>query len=206
MFITFEGIDYSGKTTQAKMLIRRLRQMEMPVVYVREPGGTKISEAIRDILLDHRNREMHAHTELLLYMAARSQIVQEIIKPAIQAGKVVVCDRYIDSSVAYQGYGRGIDLEWVHRLNDFATEHLKPDITFLLDLSPERAAERRQRKARRQDRMESEALEFYSNIRKGYRKLAEAEPRRVMILDAELPRDQIHQQIWEMIKPGLSQR
>ncbi len=206
MFITFEGIDYSGKTTQAKMLIRRLRQMEMPVVYVREPGGTKISEAIRDILLDHRNREMHPHTELLLYMAARSQIVQEIIKPAIQAGKVVVCDRYIDSSVAYQGYGRGIDLEWVYRLNDFATEHLKPDITFLLDLSPERAAERRQRKARRQDRMESEALEFYSNIRKGYRKLAEAEPRRVMILDAELPRDQIHQQIWEMIKPGLSER
>ncbi len=206
MFITFEGIDFSGKTTQAKKLIRRLQDMQVPVMYVREPGGTKISEAIRDILLDRKNREMHANTELLLYMAARSQIVQEIIKPALQAGNVVICDRYIDSSMAYQGYGRGLDLNLVRQLNDFATTQLKPDMTFLLDISPELAAQRRQRKGHEQDRMEIETREFHARIRDGYLKLAEAEPERFVVLNGELAPEDIHRLIWQKVKPRLNQR
>ncbi|MDQ7052990.1 MAG: dTMP kinase [candidate division KSB1 bacterium] len=206
MFITFEGIDFSGKTTQAKKLIRRLQNMQVPVMYVREPGGTKISEAIRDILLDRKNLEMHANTELLLYMAARSQIVQEIIKPALQAGNVVICDRYIDSSMAYQGYGRGLDLVLVRQLNDFATTQLKPDMTFLLDISPDLAAQRRQRKGRQQDRMEIETREFHARIRDGYLKLAEAEPQRFVVLNGELASEEIHRLIWQKVEPQLNQR
>jgi dTMP kinase len=188
LFITFEGGEGSGKTTQLKALLVHLRAAGRGGVETRDPGGTHIGKQIRALLLDRDNARMAPAAELLLYEASRAQLVHEVIRPALSAGRIVLCDRFTDSTVAYQGYGRGLDLELIARLNALATGGLRPDLTFLLDLDPavgllratQRVAERRDR----QDRIEAEVLTFHLQVRAGYRAIAAAEPERVTVLDA----------------------
>lgn len=197
VFFSFEGIDFSGKSTQIKKLTHRLEQRQLPVLFVREPGGTAISEEIRAILLDHRNIDMHARTEILLYAAARAQIVEEKIRPALAQGQIVLCDRYIDSTAAYQGCGRHLGLETTTTINRFATQALLPARTFLLDISPETAEQRRQLAGKSQDRLEQEAREFHARVRAGYLQIATAEPDRFVVIDGEQPMPEIAEQIWQ---------
>ena len=185
LFITFEGGEGSGKTTQLKALLIHLRSTGLGAVETRDPGGTPIGKQIRALLLDRDNSRMASAAELLLYEASRAQLVHEVIRPALEAGRIVLCDRFTDSTVAYQGYGRGLDLELIARLNALATGGLRPDLTFLLDLDPAAGLVRAtQRVAERQDRMEGEVLAFHQQVRTGYRAIAAAEPERVTVLDA----------------------
>ncbi len=183
-FITFEGIDGCGKSTQLELFSLYLSERGIRYELIREPGGTVIGEKIREILLDKMNTGMSAETELLLFEASRSQIVREIILPALREGAVVICDRFSDSTTAYQGYGRGIDIGSVKALNDYATSGLKPDITFLFDISAEAASRRMGIRERESDRLDSESREFAGRVRNGYIKLAEEEPERVRMIDA----------------------
>lgn len=183
LFITFEGVDGAGKSLHLGLILDYLRQnAAAEVVATREPGGTGISEKIRDIILDKENVRMTAMTEALLYAAARAQHVQEVILPAIRNGKIVLCDRFLDSSIAYQSAARGISAETVLAVNQHALEGLSPDLTFLLDLSPEQALARK-KKAKEPDRLESEELDFYRRVREGYLALAMSEPNRFVVLD-----------------------
>jgi dTMP kinase len=187
-FITLEGGEGSGKTTQLRALLTHLRSTEREVVETRDPGGTSIGNQIRNLLLDGENARMDPLTELLLYEASRAQLVQEIVRPALEAGRIVVCDRFTDSTVAYQGYGRGLDLDLIARLNELATRGIQPDLTCLLDLDPtvglERVSSRLAAPRSRRDRLENEALAFHERVRHGYRTLAATEPERVILLDA----------------------
>ncbi len=183
-FISFEGIDFSGKSEQCRLLVARLRAAGYDHVEpVREPGGVKIAEAIRRILLDHRNAEMNARTELLLYSSARAQITSEKIMPALQAGKIVVADRYVDSATVYQGFGRRLDLELVAAVNRFATFALLPHLTLLIDVPWSIAQERQRRANLPKDRLEREQPEFYEGVRAAYLRVAEQEPQRFVIID-----------------------
>jgi dTMP kinase len=187
-FITFEGGEGSGKTTQLKALLAQVRALHGDAVQTRDPGGTAIGNQVRELLLNGDNVRMSALAELFLYEASRAQLVQEVIRPALAAGRIVLCDRFTDSTVAYQGYGRGLDLDLVERLNAVAAEGLRPDLTFLLDLDPvvglARVAERLAQPRQPRDRLEGEVLEFHQRVRAGYRTLAAREPERVVILDA----------------------
>jgi dTMP kinase len=188
LFITFEGGEGSGKTTQIKGLLAHLRATGRDAVETRDPGGTPIGKQIRGLLLDPRNAGMATAAELLLYEASRAQVVHEVIRPALAGGCTVLCDRFTDSTVAYQGYGRGLDLDLIAQLNALATEGLRPDLTVLLDLDPTvglaRAAQRVAQQQSRHDRIEEEVLTFHQRVRAGYRAVAAAEPERVMVLDA----------------------
>ena len=188
VFITFEGGEGSGKTTQLRPLLAYLRSAGKDVVETRDPGGTSIGKQIRALLLDRDNTRMAPATELLLYEASRAQLVQEVIRPALAAGRVVLCDRFTDSTVSYQGYGRGLDLHCIARLNALATDGLRPDLTFLLDLDPAvgllRATQRVAERPAQRDRIEGEVLAFHQRVRTGYRTIAAAEPQRVIVLDA----------------------
>jgi dTMP kinase len=181
IFITLEGIEGCGKTTQAGLLKDFLVGQGYEVVLTREPGGSSISEKIRQILLDTANSSMVALTELLLYEASRSQHVSETIQPALRRGAFVICDRFYDASTAYQGYGRGIDVETVTELNLVATGGLKPDLTIVLDLP---VTEGLKRLGRNLDRIEGETPGFHEKVRKGYVRIADSEPERVRIVDA----------------------
>ena len=188
LFITFEGGEGSGKTTQLKALLTHLRSTGREAIETRDPGGTPIGKQIRALLLDRDNIRMAPAAELLLYEASRAQLVHEIVRPALQAGRIVLCDRFADSTVAYQGYGRGLDLELIARLNALATDGLRPDLTFLLDLDPAvgllRAIRRLAGPQERYDRIEGEVLACHQRVRTGYRSIAAAEPERVIVLDA----------------------
>jgi dTMP kinase len=186
-FITFEGVDGAGKTTQVHRLAKALGEN---VVVTREPGGTIISERIREIFLNSDG--MTAQTELLLIAAARAQHVEEVIRPALEANQIVICDRFIDATVAYQGYRGGIDLELIHRLNQTATGGLKPDLTFVLDLPPEIGLQRQQQGRTHRDRLDREPLESHYKVRAGYLAAAKAEPHRVKLIDATQSRDAVH--------------
>jgi len=203
MFITLEGIDYSGKTTQAKLLVERLKKTKKEVIFLREPGGTNISEKIRSILLDKQHLELTQIAELFLFSAARHQLVTEVIKPALKSGKFVVCDRYDDSTTAYQGYGRGIDLNDVKLINRIATEGLRPDLTFYLDVQIEEIFKRQQSKNVSTDRMEESGRIFFEKVRKGYLVLAKEEPERFMVINGNRQIDIIHNEIWEIIKQRI---
>jgi dTMP kinase len=181
IFITLEGIEGSGKTTQAELLRDLLLANGHKVVITREPGGSPIGEKIRDILLDVSHIEMAALTELLLYEASRCQHVYQTIKPALDEGKVVICDRFYDASTAYQGYGRGLDIEMVKNLNLVATEGQKADLTIVLDLP---VAEGLRRLGQNLDRIEAETVGFHEKVRQGYLDLARSEPDRVKVIDA----------------------
>lgn len=183
VFISLEGIDGCGKTTLKENLLA-LMSNHYQVIGIREPGGTVISEKIRDMLLDVHNDGIIGKTEALLYAAARSQLVEEVIRPALAQGKIIIADRYFDSTIAYQGYGRGLDLEFLEDLNRICTGGLNPDVTLLLDIDPMEGQNRRSRGT--PDRLEQEGLEFQQRIRAGYLKLHEKEDGRIKLLDARL--------------------
>jgi dTMP kinase len=206
LFITFEGIDLCGKSTQAQLLVDHLRTKSIEVVLSREPGGPPISEKIRQILLSREHASMSPLPGLLLYEAGRAQHTEELIRPTLEAGKCVILDRYGDASVAYQGWGRGLGADLVKRLNDLATGGLLPDITILLDLSPEEAARRAPQKDWQADRLEGEVIDFHRRVREGYRQLAEEESYRVKLIDGRGRVDDIHQQILKLVQPLVQRR
>ena len=201
VLITFEGIDYAGKTTQIELLIQALEEAGLLVLLVREPGGTLISEKIRRILLDPASQEMCPEAELLLYSASRAQLIWEKVLPALEKGQVVICDRFYDSSTAYQGYGRGLDLDFIAGLNQFAAFGLVPEVTFFLDLEPEVAAMRQKKRGKVGDRLESSSPEFFVRVRNGYFQIADDRTRNVIRLEANLNPEVLHQQIWNEVKP-----
>jgi dTMP kinase len=179
-FISLEGIDGCGKTTLREQLHDYLKD-KYEILILREPGGTEVSEKIRDMLLDIRNVGIRPRTEAFLYAASRSQLVEEMIRPALLAGKVVIADRYMDSTIAYQGYGRGLDIAFLQALNQLCTDGLKPDLTLLLDIDPREGQRRRKKDI--PDRLEKEGLAFQSRIRQGYLAMQQAEPERIKILN-----------------------
>lgn len=181
-FITLEGVDGSGKSTQASLLVERLREQRREVVALREPGGTPISEKIRALLLDPENAEMADECELLLYEASRAQLVREVIEPALLRGAIVVCDRFYDSTHAYQHGGRGLSDALVSRANELGCCGLSPDVTLVLDIDPAAALARAT--AQGADRLEAEGLAFQQRVRKDYLALAKADPARVCVIDA----------------------
>ena len=203
MFISFEGIDYSGKTTQAKLLVDRLKLAGKEVLFLREPGGTKISEKIRDILLDKLHLEMQQKTELFLFSAARTQLVSEVIAPALKRNVIVVCDRFYDSTTAYQGFGRGLDLNDIERVNLIATSGTIPDVTVLVDIEVDEIARRRRIVGLAEDRMESGGKKFYENVRRGYLSIAQKEPGRFFRIDGLLPILTLHEKIWSIVQQRL---
>jgi dTMP kinase len=182
-FISFEGIEGTGKSTQAKLLQQGLLGLGYEVILTEEPGGTLISLRVREILLSVDHTNMKPITELLLYNAARAQHIEEVILPALNRGAVVITDRFTDSTFAYQGYGRGIDLKLLGSIDKIATNGLRPDITMLLDLDVETGL-KRNRRINKTDRLELEDVEFHQRVRKGYHELAAKEPERIKVLDA----------------------
>jgi dTMP kinase len=184
LFITFEGPDGSGKSTQIQLLSKALTAAGYDVLTVREPGGTAISEQIRDVVHSLRNREMSDRAECLLYNAARAQLVDQLIVPHLQRGGIVLSDRYADSTLAYQGYGRGLDLNAVRSVIAFATNNLKPDVTFYLDLEVEEGIERRKRGGGEWNRLDDQALEFHRRVRAGYLQMVSEAPTRWVRIDA----------------------
>ncbi len=200
-----EGIEGTGKTTQARILAERLGGEGYEVVLTREPGGTVISDRIREILLMPDHREMSPMTELLLYNAARVQHLTEKILPSVRAGKVVITDRFTDSTIAYQSYARGIDPGLIASLDALATGGLRPDLTLLFDLDVETGL-RRNRGARKVDRFELEDIEFHRKVRDGYLRIAETEPRRVRMVDASLPAGEVSARVWEIVAAEIRDR
>lgn len=202
-FISFEGIDGSGKSTQIKRLFDSLVSNNIDAILVREPGGTQIGEKIRSILLEKDYVGMTPVTELLLYEAARAQIVAEVIIPSLSEGKTVICDRFFDSTLAYQGYARGLSLESVDFLNHLSTGGVEPDVTFLLDIEPEKAALRMRNRQAGNDRLEDEGLYFMKKVRDGYIDMTKKYDR-IIIIDANASVDrvsvQIEQKVWEVLR------
>lgn len=194
LFITIEGMDGSGKTTQIDMIKEYVSEKGYNVTLAREPGGTKISEKIRDIILDSDNAGMSETTEMLLYASARAQLVAELIRPAVEDGGVVICDRFIDSSYAYQGFGRGIDLDTITDVNRAAVDGVMPDITFFIDISPEVALKRRMASTQA-DRIEKEHMKFHMKVYEGYRKLAVLYPERIKTIDGNRAVEEISEDI-----------
>ena len=191
-FITFEGIDGCGKSTQARLLLEHMNNTDMETILVREPGGTNISESIREILLHSGSTQMGDRTESLLMIASRAQLTQEVIVPNMDQGKFVIADRYSDSTLAYQGGGRNLDIEWLIELNNYATFTLLPDITFFVDIRSEEALRRLDSN---KDRIEGEGIEFQARVRKTYHELAERFNDRYIILDGYGEIDDIHQKV-----------
>ena len=197
-FITFEGIDGCGKTTQARLLLEYMNKSGVETILVREPGGTNISELIREILLHSSSGQMGDRTESLLMTASRAQLTQEVIIPNMDQGKFVIADRYSDSTLAYQGGGRNLDIEWLIELNNYATFTLLPDITFFVDIRSEEALRRLDSN---KDRIEGEGIEFQARVRKTYHELAERFNDRYVILDGYGEINDIHQKVLnEMIR------
>ncbi|PYG89188.1 dTMP kinase [Ruminiclostridium sufflavum DSM 19573] len=201
-FITFEGTDGSGKTTQIKLLEGYVREKGYEVVLSREPGGTKVSESIRDIILDPSNTDITPLTEMIMYAASRAQHVAQVIRPAVEAGKVVICDRFVDSSYAYQGSGRGVDLRIIADVNRVAIDGMSPDMTFFLDIAPETAIKRRIN-ASGADRIEQEKIDFHRRVYEGYKKMALLFPERIRAIDANKSISEISSQIIECLNELL---
>jgi dTMP kinase len=201
-FITFEGSEGCGKSTQAQRLAAHLESLGRPVLMTREPGGTLIGETIRDLLqFAPQGAAMMPETELLLFEASRSQLVRETIQPALQRGEWVISDRFFDSTTVYQGVARKLDVRLVEKLNRFAVGDYVPDLTFVLDLDVPTARERMLRRVRpvSQDRMEQEPIEFYQAVRDAYTELAKKEPARVALIDGNQSMDQIESEIWKIV-------
>jgi dTMP kinase len=199
-FITFEGSEGSGKSTQADRLAGRLQRCGVPYLLTREPGGTPIGESIRELLqFAPHNSDMTPETELLLFEASRSQVVREVIRPALERGMCVIADRFFDSTTVYQGAARKLDREIIQRLNAFAVGDCVPDITFVLDIDAVTADSRMQRELRKADRMEQQTTEFYERVREGYRKLAMQEPNRIVLIKGSGDVDEIEKEIWKTL-------
>lgn len=202
-FIVFEGIDGSGKTTQLNLLGEELTGRGCPVLLTREPGGTRVGESIREILLNPQYGELVPVAEALLYAAARAQHVAQVILPALREGKVVLCDRFIDSSLAYQGFGRGMELCLLEQINEAAVVGLVPDLVVVLDFSCDTGLDRLSRSGRRADRIEREAREFHRKVRSGYLALADRAPHRYRVIDAHRPVRQVHREILRAVEEIL---
>ena len=200
MFITFEGADGCGKTTQMKLLAEYLKNNGKDVLLTREPGGKGLGEKVREILLNY-NGPVSDRCESFLFLADRAQNIDIIVNPAVSQGKIVLCDRHIDSTVAYQGYGRGLDIERINKLNDIATNGKKPDLTFVFDIDVETSMKR---VGKEKDRMESAGIDFHNRVRQGYLKLAENEPNRIKVIDAKKSIPDIHDEVVEIIESFLS--
>jgi dTMP kinase len=209
MFITFEGIDGSGKSTQINLLANSLTELNYRVKVLREPGGNILSENIRNLLL-HTDDIVEPRCELLLFTAARAQLVSSVIKPALDKGEIVLCDRYIDSSVAYQGYGRQLPIDDINNINTFATAGLLPDATFILDLAPLEASNRADSRfdltSTSPDRMEKSGNEFFTRARNGYLHIAQMNPERVHVLNARSSIQDLQESIWKVISSLLQRK
>jgi len=210
MFISFEGIEGSGKTTQIQGVQDHLRQKGHDVIVTREPGGSSIGRQIRSILLDSKNKGLNSLSELLLYMADRAQHLDEIVKPGLSSGKVILCDRYYDATIAYQGYARGLNIDLIKQLHGLAFADYKPDMTFLLDLPPETGLGRAWRQIENgqrtgtETRFEEEALDFHRRVREGYLALAQLEPQRFRIIDASVSQESVEKEIMAVLDNAIS--
>jgi dTMP kinase len=202
LFITFEGGEGSGKSLQAKALYRKLSQLAIPALLTHEPGGTPFGNKIGRWLKWAQDTDISPLTELLLFNASRSQLVTEVIQPRLKNGEIVICDRYTDSTTAYQSYGRGLDLEMVRAINGTAAQGLVPDLTFLLDMSVEEGLARKSTK--KQDRFEQENIAFHQRVREGYFKIATADPERLLVIDATQSKEKIARIIWQRVSKLLS--
>jgi dTMP kinase len=203
MFITLEGPEGSGKSSQLPVLAEWLREQGYCVFTTREPGGTQISDQIRTVLHALENTAMHPRTEILLYLASRSQHVEEVILPNLKQGNIVLCDRYADSTLAYQGYGHAVDLDTLKKLNDFSTGGLYPDLTILLDLDVEIGLQRRKHSGGEWNRLDDYALAFHKRVREGYLSLLAQEPQRWRIVDADQPFDAVHKDLRKVVEAEL---
>ena len=187
-FITFEGSEGSGKSTQATLVCEYLKKKNIPVKLLREPGGVKISEAVRGLLLDVKNTDMTKDAETLLYMASRAQLVEEILKPELQKGTVVICDRFLDSTVAYQGYGNGVAIDAIKAIGAFATQGIAPGLTLLFDIDTGKGLSRTNAV---KDRIELRSLEYHKKVRRGYLSIAKKEPKRVRVIKVNAGKEEI---------------
>ncbi|MFC1940132.1 dTMP kinase [Chloroflexota bacterium] len=202
LFITFEGGEGSGKTFQARVLFKRLSQLAIPALLTHEPGGTFLGRKLARWLKWAQDEGIAPLTELLLFNASRVQLVEEVIRPNLKNGKVIICDRYADSTTAYQSYGRGLDLEMVMNVNNTATRGITPDLTVLLDISIKEGFARKGTK--RLDRFEQENIAFHQRVREGYLKLAASEPGRWLVIDAAQSKEKIQDIIWQRVSRLLS--
>jgi len=196
LFITFEGVDGCGKTTQINLLSQYLIKRGYEVLLTREPGGKGLGEKLREILLNY-DGEVSDRCESFLFLADRAQHIDVIVNPAVEQGKIVLCDRHTDSTVAYQGYGRGLDIDTINSLNNLATNGKRPDLTFVFDIDTETSMKR---VGKNQDRMESAGIEFQTKVRNGYLKIANQEPERVKVIDSTKSIEEIHKQVIDIIK------
>ena len=203
MFITFEGTEGSGKSTQIDLLATFLHSRGYKVIVTREPGGTTIGEQVRLCLHDVNNKNMAAASEFLLYSASRAQHVEEIIEPAVAEGAIVLSDRYSDSSIAYQGYGRGLDLDALRQITRFATGGLKPDLTLLLEIDAIQGLERREVGGAEINRMDLQTASFYERVQKGYEALVAAEPDRWVVINANKPKDILQNEVRSVVLDKL---
>jgi dTMP kinase len=206
-FITFEGPEGAGKTTIIQMIYKSLENRGISTLLTREPGGIKIAEAIRTVILNPEHTEMDARTEALLYAAARSQHLVEKVIPALQQGKLVLCDRFVDSSLAYQGFARGLGIEEVYQINEFAVNGLTPNLTFYLDIEPEIGLQRiNQNQHREINRLDLEKLEFHHKVRQGYLGLIKKFPERIHVIDANHSIDQVYNDIYKKVEEYLFEK
>lgn len=203
LFITFEGGEGCGKSTQSRLLLKKLERQNVPVLLTHEPGGTALGNESRRILKRKRDSSISPQAELFLLAASRAQLVAELIRPALEEGKVVICDRFTHSTMVYQGYGRGLDFTAIKMVNNMATRYLNPDLIILLDISPEQGLARKQSL---KDRFELEDLSFHRRVREGYLKMAAAEPDRWLVIDASLPKGKIAEIIWDRVSQLLISR
>lgn len=203
MFITLEGPDGSGKSTQIHALAEAIRASGRTVLVTREPGGTDISDQVREVIMKMKNTAMHPRTEILLFQASRAQHVEELIRPHLEAGDIVLCDRFADSTIAYQGYGHGTDLAVLNRIVDFATGGLKPDLTVLLDVEVETGLRRRLSGGGEWNRLDDYQLAFHRRVRDGYHKMAAAEPGRWLTIDANLDKNGVKSLLIEAVLPRV---
>lgn len=204
LFITFEGGEGSGKSVQARALYRRLSKLAIPALLTHEPGGTSLGEKLTRCLKWTEGTDISPLTELLLFNASRAQLIEKVIRPSLAEGKTVICDRYADSTIAYQSYGRGLDLKMVAAINNTATQGLKPDLTVLLDIPAEAGLARK--RAKKQDRFEQEETAFHQRVREGYLKLATDDQKRWLVIDASQSKTQIGEIIWQRVRQLISER
>jgi len=206
LFITFEGPDGSGKSTQCRLLAEHLQSLGHNVLLTRESGGTEISNQVRQILMDMKNKSMFPATEFLLFSSARAQLVREKIKPHLAGGGVVISDRYFDSSLAYQGYGHGLPLNSIRAVTALATDSLIPDLTLLLDIDAERGLRRRQSNGAEWNRLDDYTLAFHQRVRQGYMEMVKAEPARWRVLNADQPVDILQEEVREVVAAFMAGR
>lgn len=203
LFITFEGCEGSGKSTQSRMLYSYLKRKGLLVIHIREPGGTEIGEQIRKILLNPNNKGMDPTCETLLYMASRAEIVKDIIKPALDENKIVICDRFIDSTRAYQGYGLGVDMKMIEYVGRFVTDNLVPDLTIFLDVATKKGLKRA---GVVKDRIERRPFTYHLRVREGYLKLVHLEPKRIKIIKVDNNKNKTQKKIRELVDKFLERR